>query len=123
MASTQIPNYETRSLANNLKSKNQELSSLLMTYRINAMHALIKFPEYIPYGLELWPGHEVGRMEGQTHRINGMHALIKFPEYIPYRLGVMARTRSGTYGRTDRRTDGQTGRTGVILNALLLFFE
>ena len=56
--------------------------------------------------------------EGQTHRINGMHALIKFPEYIPYGLGVMARTRSGTYGL--RRTDGQTG---VILNALLLFFK
>ena len=51
MASTQIPNYETRSLANNLKSKNQELSSLFMTDPINAMHALIKFPEYIPYGL------------------------------------------------------------------------
>ena len=66
MASTQIPNYETRSLANNLKSKNQELSSLFMTHRINAMHALVKSPEYIPYG-----------------------------------LGVMARTRSGTYGRTD----------------------
>ena len=70
MASTQIPNYETRSLANNLKSKNQELSSLFMTHRINAMHALIKFPEYIPYG-----------------------------------LGVMAWTRSGTYGQTDGRTD------------------
>ena len=69
----------------------------------------------------------MGRTDGQTHRINGMHALIKFPEYIPYDLGVMARTRSGTYGRTDgrtdRRTDGQTGRTGVILNAFLLFFE
>ena len=61
----------------------------------------------------------MGRMDGQTHRINGMHALIKFPEYIPYSLGVMARTRSGTYGRTVRRT----GWTGVILNALLLFFE
>ena len=73
----------------------------------------------------------MGRTDGQTHRINGMHELIKFPEYIPYGLGVMARTRSGTYGRTDRRTDGQTGgrtdgrtgRTEVILNALLLFFE
>ena len=73
MASTQIPNYETRSLANNLKSKNQELSSLFMTHRINAMHALIKFPEYIPYG-----------------------------------LGVMAWTRSGTYGQTDGRTDRWT---------------
>ena len=88
MASTQIPNYETRSLANNLKSKNQELSSLFMTHHINAMHALINFPEYIPYG-----------------------------------LGVMARTRSGTYGRTDGLTDGRMGWTGVILNALLLFFE
>ena len=54
----------------------------------------------------------MGRTDGQTHRINGMHALIKFPEYIPYSLGVMARTRSGTYGRTDGRTDGRTGRTG-----------
>ena len=72
MASTQIPNYETRSLANNLKSKNQELSSLFMTHHINAMHALIKFPEYIPYALELWPGHEVGRMVGQTYgRMDG----------------------------------------------------
>ena len=42
-----------------------------------------------------------------THRINAMHALIKFPEYIPYGLGVMARTRSGTYGWMDGRTDGQ----------------
>ena len=41
-----------------------------------------------------------------THRINVMHALIKFPEYIPYGLGVMAWTRSGTYGRTDV-LDGQ----------------
>ena len=56
----------------------------------------------------------MGRTDGQTHHINGMHALIKFPEYIPYGLGVMARTRSGKYGRTDgrmnRQTDGQTGR-------------
>ena len=52
----------------------------------------------------------MGRTDGQTHRINGMHALIKFPEYIPYGLGVMARTRSGTHGRTDGRTDG-TDRT------------
>ena len=56
----------------------------------------------------------MGRIDGQTHRINGMHALIKFPEYIPYGLGVMARTRSGTYGRTDRRTDRWTdGQTDV----------
>ena len=30
---------------------------------------------------------------------------------------------SGTYGRTGGRTDGRTGRTGVTLNALPLFFE
>ena len=105
MASTQIPNYETRSLANNLKSKNQELSSLFMTHRISAMHALIKFPEYIQ---ELWPGHEVGCTDGQTHRINGMHALIKFPEYIPYGLGVMARTR-----KWDLWKDGRTRTYGT----------
>ena len=60
----------------------------------------------------------MGCTDGQTHRINGMHALIKFPEYIPYghEVGRMD-------GRTDRRMDGRTGRTGVILNALLLFFE
>ena len=33
------------------KPKKQELSSLLMTYRLSVMHALVKFPEYIPYGL------------------------------------------------------------------------
>ena len=65
MASTQIPNYETRSMANNLKSKNQELSSLFMTYPINAMHALIKFPEYIPYGLGVMAWTQSG-MYGQT---------------------------------------------------------
>ena len=59
-----------------------------------------------------------------THCINAMHALIKFPEHIPYGLGAMAWTRSGRMDRqTDGRTDGRTGRTGVILNALLLFFE
>ena len=62
-----------------------------------------------------------------THRLNVMYAPVKFHEYIPYGLGVMARTRSGTYGQTDGQTDGRTdrrtGRTGVILNAHLLFFE
>ena len=52
----------------------------------------------------------MGRTDGQTHRIDGMHALIKFPEYIPYVLGVKARTRSGTYGRTDGRTDVRDGQ-------------
>ena len=71
MASTKIPNYETRSLANNLKSKNQELSSLFMTHRINAMHALIKFPEYIPYGLGVmaWTRSGTdGQMDGRMDR-------------------------------------------------------
>ena len=33
--------------------KTQELSSLFMTHRLSAMHALVKFHEYtcIPYGL------------------------------------------------------------------------
>ena len=33
------------------KPKMQELSSLFMTHHINAMHALVKFHEYIPYSL------------------------------------------------------------------------
>ena len=33
------------------KQKKQELSSLFITHRINVMHALVKFHEYIPYSL------------------------------------------------------------------------
>ena len=33
------------------KAKMQELSSLFTTHRLNVMHALVKFHEYIPYGL------------------------------------------------------------------------
>ena len=54
-----------------------------------------------------------------THRLSVMHAPVKFHEYIPYGLGVMAWTRSRTYGQTDE----STGQTGVTLNALQLFFE
>ena len=35
----------------------QELSSLFMTHRINVMHALVKFHEYIPYTLGVMAGH------------------------------------------------------------------
>ena len=41
-----------------------------------------------------------------THRLNVMHAPVKFHKYFPYGLGVMARTRIGTYVRTYVR-DGQ----------------
>ena len=33
------------------KPKMLELSSLFMTQRLSVMHALVKFYEYIPYGL------------------------------------------------------------------------
>ena len=33
------------------KPKMQELSSLFITHRLSVMHALVKFHEYIPYGL------------------------------------------------------------------------
>ena len=33
------------------KPKMQELSSLFTTNRLSVMHALVKFHEYIPYGL------------------------------------------------------------------------
>ena len=32
-------------------TKMQELSSLFLTHRLSVMHALVKFHEYIPYGL------------------------------------------------------------------------
>ena len=48
------------------KPKMQELSSLFMTHRLNVMYAPVKFHEYIPYGLGVMPGHEVGRTDGQT---------------------------------------------------------
>ena len=32
------------------KSNKQELSSLFMTHRLNAMHAPVKFHKYFPYG-------------------------------------------------------------------------
>ena len=91
------------------KQKMQELSSLFMTHRINVMHALVKFHEYIPYSLGVGPdtvnymepsqGEIIQKPKMQElsslfmkHHINVMHALVKFHEYIPYSLGVMART-------------------------------
>ena len=35
------------------KPKMQEFSSLLMTHLLSVMHALVKFHEYISYGLEV----------------------------------------------------------------------
>ena len=46
------------------KAKMQELSSLFMTHYLNVMHALVKFHEYIPYGLGVMARtYEVGRMD------------------------------------------------------------
>ena len=93
------------------KQKMQELSSLFMTHRINVMHALVKFHEYIPYSLgvmartrlTIWNlvrGKLIQKPKMQelsslfmTHHMNVMHALVKFHEYITYSLGVMAQTR------------------------------
>ena len=92
------------------KPKMQELSSLFLTHRLSVMHALVKFHEYIPYGLGVMArtvyymvlnqGEIIQKPKMQelsslfmTHHINVMHALVKFHEYIPYSLGVMAPTR------------------------------
>ena len=92
------------------KPKMQELSSLFLTYRLSVMHALLKFHEYIPYGLgvmapdtvyymELSQGEIIQKPKMQelsslymTHRLIVMYAPVKFHEYIPYSFGVMART-------------------------------
>ena len=93
------------------KQKMQELSSLFITHRINVMHALVKFHEYIPYSLgvmartrlTIWnlvKGKIIQKPKMQelsslfmTHRLSVMRALVNFHEYIPYGLGEMARTR------------------------------
>ena len=77
------------------KSNMQELSSLFTTHRLSVTHALVKFHEYIPYGLGVIQKPKMQELSSlfMTHRINVMHALVKFDEYIPYSLGVMARTR------------------------------
>ena len=51
MARTRFYYMELNQRGNNSKQKMQELSSLFMTHRINVMHALVKFHEYIPYSL------------------------------------------------------------------------
>ena len=73
--------------------------------------------------MELSQGKRIQKQKKQelsslfmTHRLNVMYAPVKFHEYIPYGLGVMARTRSATYGRTDRQTDrGNTKCPSAIL--------
>ena len=91
------------------KPKTQELSSLFRTHRLSVMHALVKFHEYIPYGLgvmartriPIWnyQGEIIQKPKMQelsslfmTHRLIVMNAPVKFHEYIPYSLGVMAWT-------------------------------
>ena len=91
------------------KPKMQEFSSLLMTHLLSVMQALVKFHEYISYGLgdgldtvncmELSQAEIIQKPKMQelsslfmTHRLSVMQALVKFHEYISYGLGVMART-------------------------------
>ena len=91
------------------KPKMQELSSLSITHHINVMYALVKFSEYIPYSLGVWPRHGLlygiksrgnnSKTKMQelsslfiTHHLIVMYAPVKFHEYIPYSLGVMAWT-------------------------------
>ena len=43
--------YGTKSREDNSKTKNARVVFLIMTHRLNVMHAPVKFHEYIPYGL------------------------------------------------------------------------
>ena len=96
---------------------------MLITHRLNVMHAPVKFHKYIPYGLgddqdrvyymELSQGQIIKKTNKQelfslfmTHRLNVMHAPVKFHKYIPYSLGVLARARIGTDVRTYVRMYG-----------------
>ena len=42
------------------KPNKQELSSLLMTHRLNVMHAPVKFHKYIPYSLGVMVWTRIG---------------------------------------------------------------
>ena len=82
------------------KPKMQELSSLFMTHRLIVMHALVKFHEYIPYGLgvmartrfTIWncQGEIIQKPKMRelsslfmTHRLIVTYAPVKFHEYVP----------------------------------------
>ena len=82
------------------KPKMQELSSFSMTHPLSVMHALVKFHEYIPYGLgvmartwfTIWncQGEISQKPKTQelsslfmTHHLIVMYAPVKFHEYIP----------------------------------------
>ena len=58
-----------------------------------------------------------------THPVNVMHAPVKIHEYIPYGLGVMARTRSGTDGRTDGTDRDNTKCPSAILQIGISFMN
>ena len=49
------------------KPKMQELSSLFMTHRLSVMHALVKFHEYIIYGLGVMAKTENARVVFLVH--------------------------------------------------------
>ena len=42
------------------KPNKQELSSFFMTYRLNVMHAPVKFHKYIPYGYGVMARIQIG---------------------------------------------------------------
>ena len=81
-----------------------------MTHRINVMHALVKFHEYIPYSLgvmartrlTIWNLVKGKLLKTKNARVVFLvpdtssqcdASLVKFHEYIPYGLGIMAWTR------------------------------
>ena len=43
--------YATNTRGDNSKTKNARVVFLVLTHRINVMHALVKVHEYIPYSL------------------------------------------------------------------------
>ena len=80
------------------KPNKQELSSMIITHRLNVMHASVNFHKYIPYAgphtvyyTELSQGQIIQKSNKQelssfftTHRLNVMHVSVKFHKYILY---------------------------------------
>ena len=67
------------------KPNKQELSSLIMTYRYNVMHAPVKFHKYIPYGLGIMARTRIGtdvRTYVRTGRTGGGGTLNALPLFF-----------------------------------------
>ena len=59
------------------KPNKQELSFLFKTYRLNVMHASVKFHKYIPYGLGVMTRTRIGTDGGTGVTLNPLSFILR----------------------------------------------